>query len=251
MFKKVLCLILAVIMCFAAYCERDGAEVTSGGEMSALPLYGLKIGIDPGHQLNGDSRKEPVSPGSNETKARVAAGTRGVSTGRPEHEVDLEIALKLRDLLTEMGAQVLMTRETADVNISNVERAEMMNLWGADCVLRIHCDGSTDHTHHGIAMYVRKTGTKAEESALLGRCLLSAMTERTGAAKKSVYKRDTYTGLNWSEVPCVLAECGYMSNPEEDEKLNDPAYQDLLVLGMAEGLIAYFEALNGAGTAEE
>ncbi|MBR5010913.1 MAG: N-acetylmuramoyl-L-alanine amidase [Clostridia bacterium] len=246
MFKKVLCLILAVIMCFAAYCERDGAEVTSGGEMSALPLYGLKIGIDPGHQLNGDSRKEPVSPGSSETKARVAAGTRGVSTGRPEHEVDLEIALKLRDLLTEMGAQVLMTRETADVNISNVERAEMMNLWGADCVLRIHCDGSTDHDVHGMAMYVRLTGEKAQESCELAQCLLSAMGEATGAKKRGVFKRDTYSGLNWSKVPAVLVECGYMSNPEEDELLSAPEYQDRLALGMAMGLAEYFGRADDA-----
>ncbi|MBR6007456.1 MAG: N-acetylmuramoyl-L-alanine amidase, partial [Clostridia bacterium] len=246
MFKKVLCLILAVIMCFAAYCERDGAEVTSGGEMSALPLYGLKIGIDPGHQLNGDSRKEPVSPGSSETKARVAAGTRGVSTGRPEHEVDLEIALKLRDLLTEMGAQVLMTRETADVNISNVERAEMMNLWGADCVLRIHCDGSTDHDVHGMAMYVRLTGEKAQESCELAQCLLSAMGEATGAKKRGVFKRDTYSGLNWSKVPAVLVECGYMSNPEEDKLLSTPEYQEKLVLGMAMGLAEYFGRADDA-----
>ena len=246
MFKKVLCLILAVIMCFAAYCERDGAEVTSGGEMSALPLYGLKIGIDPGHQLNGDSRKEPVSPGSSETKARVAAGTRGVSTGRPEHEVDLEIALKLRDLLTEMGAQVLMTRETADVNISNVERAEMMNLWGADCVLRIHCDGSTDHDVHGMAMYVRLTGEKAQESCELAQCLLSAMGEATGAKKRGVFKRDTYSGLNWSKVPAVLVECGYMSNPEEDRLLSTPEYQEKLVLGMAMGLAEYFGRADDA-----
>ena len=241
-----MCLILAVIMCFAAYCERDGAEVTSGGEMSALPLYGLKIGIDPGHQLNGDSRKEPVSPGSSETKARVAAGTRGVSTGRPEHEVDLEIALKLRELLTEMGAQVLMTRETADVNISNVERAEMMNLWGADCVLRIHCDGSTDHDVHGMAMYVRLTGEKAQESCELAQCLLSAMGEATGAKKRGVFKRDTYSGLNWSKVPAVLVECGYMSNPAEDELLSAPEYQDRLVLGMAMGLTEYFGRADGS-----
>ncbi|MBR5751114.1 MAG: N-acetylmuramoyl-L-alanine amidase [Clostridia bacterium] len=253
--KRILLWTLIACIAFCALSEADRGSVVveeeNTEENKALPLAGYKIGIDPGHQAKGNSQREPIAPGSRETKAKVATGTKGVSTGIPEHVTDLQISLKLRDLLALLGAEVLMTRETADVDISNVERAVMMNEWGADAVLRIHCDGSTDHTHHGIAMYVRKTGTKAEESALLGRCLLSAMTERTGAAKKSVYKRDTYTGLNWSEVPCVLAECGYMSNPEEDEKLNDPAYQDLLVLGMAEGLIAYFEALNGAGTAEE
>lgn len=227
-------------MCLNAYCEREGVEPASGGETPGLPLYGLRIGIDPGHQLKGDSGQEPVSPGSSETKARVATGTRGVSTGRPEHEVDLEIALKLRELLEEMGALVLMTRETADVNISNVERAEMMNRWGADCVLRIHCDGATDHDINGLGMFVRQTGDKAEESCELARCLLSAMGETTGAKQRGVFRRDTYSGLNWSKVPAVLVECGYMSNPREDELLSTSEYQEKLALGMALGLTDYF-----------
>ncbi|MBO7359451.1 MAG: N-acetylmuramoyl-L-alanine amidase [Clostridia bacterium] len=239
MIKRILCLILA-IMCLNAYCEREGVEPASGGETPGLPLYGLRIGIDPGHQLKGDSGQEPVSPGSSETKAKVATGTRGVSTGRPEHEVDLEIALKLRELLEEMGALVLMTRETADVNISNVERAEMMNRWGTDCVLRIHCDGATDHDINGLGMFVRLTGDKAEESCELARCLLSAMGETTGAKQRGVFRRDTYSGLNWSKVPAVLVECGYMSNPREDELLSTSEYQEKLALGMALGLTDYF-----------
>ena len=240
MIKRILCFLLAVMMCLTAYCEREGVETASGGETPGLPLYGLKIGIDPGHQLKGDSGKEPVAPGSSETKARVAVGTRGVSTGRPEHEVDLEIALKLKELLEEMGALVLMTRETADVNISNVERAEMMNRWGADCTLRIHCDGAMDHSINGMAMYVRLSGDKAEESYELARCLLSAMGGTTGAKQRGVFKRNTYSGLNWSKVPAVLIECGYMSNPEEDSLLSTPEYQEKLALGMALGLMDYF-----------
>ena len=46
---------------------------------------------------------------------------------------------------------------------------------------------------------------------------------------------------NWSTVPCILVECGFMTNPEEDANLNDPAYQDLLAQGMAEGIAIYFE----------
>jgi N-acetylmuramoyl-L-alanine amidase len=55
-----------------------------------------------------------------------------------------------------------------------------------------------------------------------------------------VYQRDTYTGLNWSEVPSILVEMGYMSNAEEDENLCDPDYQALLIQGMVEGACAYF-----------
>lgn len=203
-------------------------------------LYGLKIGIDPGHQGQANSEKEPVAPGSSEKKAKVASGTRGVSTGIAEYVTDLEIGLKLRDALEAQGATVIMTRETHDIDISNLERAELMNEAGVDLALRIHCDGAQDKSAHGISMYVRKTGEKQQESEDAAYALLDAMVEATGGKKRGVFQRDTYTMNNWSIVPCILVECGFMTNPEEDEKLNDPAYQDLLVQGMVEGVAQYF-----------
>ena len=218
------------------------AESTATPEPTQTPrLYGLRIGIDPGHQEHANSEKERVSPNSSETKAKVSSGTAGVSTGIAEYITNLEVALKLRDALEAQGCEVYMTRETNDVNISNMERAEMMNELGVDLVLRLHCDGSTDRSANGIGMFVRKTGEKQEESEAAATVLLAAMSEATGAKARGVFLRDTYTMNNWSIVPCILVEMGYMSNPEEDEKLNDPAYQDLLVQGMVEGIARYFQ----------
>lgn len=204
-------------------------------------LYGLKIGIDPGHQGQGNSDREPVAPGSKEMKAKVSSGTSGRSTGIAEYVTVLEISLKLRDLLEQEGATVYMTRDTHDIDISNKERAEMMNELGVDLALRIHCDGAEDSSANGIGLYVRKTGEKQEESEKAANVILDAMVEVTGAKKRGVFLRDTYTMNNWSIVPCILVECGFMSNPAEDEKLNDPAYQDLLVQGIVAGVADYFE----------
>ena len=218
------------------------AEPTATPEPTQTPrLYGLRIGIDPGHQEHANSEKEPVAPNSSETKAKVSSGTAGVSTGVAEYITDLEVALKLRDALEAQGCEVYMTREVNDIDISNLERAEMMNELGVDLVLRLHCDGATDKSANGIGMFVRATGEKQEESEAAAKVLLEAMSEATGAKARGVFLRDTYTMNNWSIVPCILVEMGYMSNPEEDEKLNDPAYQDLLVQGMVEGIARYFE----------
>ena len=218
------------------------AEPTATPEPTQTPrLYGLRIGIDPGHQEHANSEKEPVAPNSSETKAKVSSGTAGVSTGVAEYITDLEVALKLRDALKAQGCEVYMTREVNDIDISNLERAEMMNELGVDLVLRLHCDGATDRSANGIGMFVRATGEKQEESEAAAKVLLEAMSEATGAKARGVFLRDTYTMNNWSIVPCILVEMGYMSNPEEDEKLNDPAYQDLLVQGMVEGIARYFE----------
>ena len=61
----------------------------------------------------------------------------------------------------------------------------------------------------------------------------------TGAKANGVVQNDNYTGQNWSTVPCVMVECGFMSNPDEDVKLNDPAYQQKLAEGMVEGICAF------------
>jgi len=149
------------------------------------------------------------------------------------------VSLKLRDALEALGCEVFLTRETEDVDISNQERAIMMNELGVDLVLRIHCNGSTNTKANGIGLYIRKTGTNADECLRAAEALMPAMIAATGANEDGIFRRDTYTGLNWSEVPSILVEMGFMSNREEDLKLNDPAYQDKLVSGMVEGICAY------------
>ena len=206
-----------------------------------LPLSGIKIGIDPGHQAKANNETEPIAPGSSEKKAKVSSGTAGGNTRVAEHVVNLDIAFILRDALIEQGAEVFMTRVTHDVNISNIERAKMMNEKKVDLVLRLHCNGANDSAKRGIGLYIRDTGTGADECLKAAQTLLPAMIAATGARADGIFKRDTYTGLNWSEVPSILVEMGYMSNPEEDRLLNDPDYQQKLVTGMVNGVIEYIK----------
>ena len=204
-----------------------------------LRLTGVKIGIDPGHQAHANSDLETVAPGSSEKKAKVSSGTEGVRTRVPEYMVNMDISLLLRDALEALGAEVYLTHDTVDVDISNQERAIMMNELGVDLVLRLHCDGAESSSARGIGLYIRATGENAEECERAAKALLPAMLAATGARDNGIHKRDTYTGLNWSTVPSILVEMGFMSNPEEDELLNSPDYQDKLVAGMVEGICAY------------
>ena len=225
--------------------DRRGQEERNGeigrGENVELPLAGLVIGIDAGHQAHGNSDQEPVAPGSSETKAKVSSGTQGTASGVPEYEVNLDVSLMLRDVLVSYGAEVHMVRTTNDVDISNVERALMFNEANADVVLRIHCNGSTNSAAEGIGLYVTKTGPIAEESYAIAKVILDAMVNETGADKDGVFRRDTYSGLNWSEVPSMIVEMGFMSNPQEDMKLQDPEYRQKLVTGMVKGIAQYYE----------
>lgn len=214
-------------------------------EEAEKPLTGVKIGIDPGHQAKGNNEKETVAPGSKKTKPKVSSGTAGVKTRIPEYKTVLEISLKLRDALVAQGAEVYMTRETHDVNISNQERAKMMNALGVDLVLRIHCDGADNRSKHGIAVYCSKSNSIAAESYRACEAILPAVCAATGAKDNGIISNDNYTGQNWSTVPCLMVECGFASNPDEDVLLNTEDYQLKLAEGLTQGIIDYIANRDG------
>ena len=203
------------------------------------------IVIDAGHQAKGNYGKEPVGPGAAEQKTKVSSGTQGVSTKVPEHVFTLELSLRLRDVLAALGYEVVMTRETAEVDISNVERAEIANAAGADIYIRIHADGSDNEAANGISVlypsgdnpYVAEL---SRDSKRLAQAVLDEMCEATGAKKRGIIKRDDLSGTNWAKMPVILIEAGFMTNKAEDKKLQDPEYQAKLVQGIVKGIEEYF-----------
>ncbi len=204
---------------------------------------GYVIVIDPGHQAKGNSAQEPVGPGASETKAKVSSGTASRFGGKAEYVVNLEVALKLRKELLSRGYTVVMTRTGHNVDISNVERAQIANNVNADAFVRLHCNGSENASVRGIGIYYQSAsnpynGAMYAEAKALCSALLKNMTARTGsnADGKGLFERDNYTGINWSNVPGALVEMGYMTNEEEDRLLQDDAYQTKLVLGIADGI---------------
>lgn len=217
----------------------DGGRVRFTLTQRALPLTGVKIGIDPGHQARGNSARETVAPNSGKTKAKVVSGTTGVVTRIPEYVTVLEISLKLRDALVSQGAEVYMTRETHDVDLSNQQRAQMMNALGVDLVLRVHCDGASDHSRRGVALYCSRSNSIADESRRAAEAILPRVCEATGAQANGIVQNDDYTGQNWSTVPCVMVECGFLSNAEEDVLLNDEDYQWKIATGLTNGVVDY------------
>ena len=177
----------------------------------------------------------------------MTSGTVGKYTHKAESEVNLETAKKLKSILISRGYKVVMVRESQDVNISNIQRAEIANKSNADLAIRIHCDGSGNSALHGYFILTPSSSNRFLSSSIvnsslrLTKCLLPAIQKATGANNRGISYRDDLTGTNWSKVPTVLVEMGEMSNKQEDYALSTPAYQEKMALGMANGIDDYFQ----------
>jgi N-acetylmuramoyl-L-alanine amidase len=203
--------------------------------------------IDPGHQAHADSALEPIGPGSSTRKAKVSSGTFSPTTGTPESAVALAVGLKLQDALKAQGIQVIMVRTTEDVDISNIQRAQISNQAKADLTIRLHCDGSPDRSNKGfLTLYPASikgwTDDIAAASKQAATIIQRDAVVATGAQDRGLAERSDLTGFNWSDVPVALVEMGFMTNAAEDKRLESGAYQDLIVQGLTKGIVEFLSA---------
>ena len=207
---------------------------------------GKKVAIDAGHQAHGNSEQEPIGPGASQTKAKVASGTTGRTTGVTEYQLNLDVSLKLRDELEARGYEVYMIRETNDVDISNAERAQLAAESGADILVRIHANGSDNTSVAGALTMAPSTANPylsqelIAECQKLSQCIITTFCASTGANNQGVYQTDEMSGLNWCSIPATIVERDYMTNPDEDTRMQTAEYQQQMVTGIADGIDQYF-----------
>lgn len=225
---------------------KEPAEPEEPKEPIETKGNGHIVCIDPGHQRSGESAKEPNGPNSKTMKARVTGGTRGTTTGVYEYELTLTISQALKTELEKRGYTVYMTRDTHDVKISNMERAQYATQVNADIYFRIHANGAGSSSANGAMMLTPSASNPyvanlASKSKTLSQDVLTAYCQATGMKNLGVQANDTMTGLNWATMPMTLIELGFMTNPRDDKNMEDAAYQAKMVQGMANGIDAYFQ----------
>jgi N-acetylmuramoyl-L-alanine amidase len=199
--------------------------------------------VDPGHGTPPaiGRQAEPIGPGSSVLKIKDGGGAPG------EAAVALAIAKKTRTLLIRRGYRVAMTR-TGPVfrygNGGNIARAQFCNHRHAALMLRIHADGSANTSLHGFstlypAWHKGWTDDIYTRSLRAARLVQAATVRATGAADLGLIKRTDLTGFNWANVPAILVECGFMSNPSERRLLQSSAYEWKVARGLTAGASAF------------
>ncbi|HEX4929394.1 MAG TPA: N-acetylmuramoyl-L-alanine amidase [Gaiellaceae bacterium] len=201
-------------------------------ELAAAAL----ICLDPGHGTAPDVGRqlEPIGPGSSQLKVKDPGGAAG------EAPVALAIARRTRALLLARGYRVAMTRDGTGYRGGNRERARLCNARDAALMIRIHADGSSDPSVHGVSTLVpaRRRGWTDDihgSSRRAGLLLQRELVQATGARDLGVVERADLTGFNWADVPAVLVETGFMSNPREAGLLRLASYQQRVALALARG----------------
>ncbi|MDQ0871604.1 N-acetylmuramoyl-L-alanine amidase [Paenibacillus sp. V4I3] len=203
--------------------------------------------LDPGHQRYGNNALESVGPDTRETKPKVSSGTVGVRTKKPEYVLNLEVSLLIKDELVRRGIEVAMTRESHEVDISNKQRADMANEAGAALAVRIHADGDSSPKTKGFSVLYPSASSAAVKPIAAGSheaagFILEHLKTATGTAGRGLSARSDLSGFNWSKVPVVLVELGFMTNPEEDELMSEAEYQKKLAQGIADGIEQFLKS---------
>jgi N-acetylmuramoyl-L-alanine amidase len=226
---------------------KQGEQVTlacaSRGGTSTAAVRHFVVVLDPGHQTNADLAQEPVGPGATDAKEKATGGATGVGSKRSESQVTLEVALRVKTRLEAAGVQVVMTRATNDVNLSNVARAQMANQAGADLFLRLHADSAASATVKGISTLYPGgnpwVAPIADRSKRAARIVQTSVVTGTGSEDRGITEYADLAGFNWSKVPSILVQMGFLSSADDDRLLADPAYQDKLADGITKGVFAY------------
>ena len=190
-------------------------------------------------------------------------GTMG-RTGLKEKDVALDIALRVRAHLAAAGVRVVMTRDS-DRFWELEDRPYLAARGGGDVFLSIHMNAAASRTVRGVETFVTATENypPTAESKLggrypavpnnqfnhsntvLGNQIQRALVGITRAEDRGL-KRARFVVLRNSAMPAALVECGFLSNPQDEQKLSTPSYRETVALGLAQGILNYFARVNRA-----
>lgn len=149
-----------------------------------------------------------------------------------EKGVNLQISRKVKSYLEDSGVKVVMTRN-GDSYPELEERAALANRINADLFVSIHCNTIGNSSHRGYIIFTARSSSWASKKT--ARNIANELSS-AGVPGKGIRNQD-YRVLVQTRCPAVLIECGFMSNYDEADNLDDDWYQDKLARAIAQGII--------------
>ena len=194
--------------------SKEGIDIVLADKLTGLE--GRLILLDPGH-----------------------GGMDGGAVGNSiiEKDINLDIALKLRGMLEEKGAVVVMTR-SLDTKVDLLDRSSMANLLLPDAVVCIHSNSVISEAPNGTETYYYNAEELSRE---LAASVHKSLVDRIKLSSRGVFKKE-YHMVKETLSPSILVEVGFLSNKQDALRLADPAFRQLAAEGIFDGLVSYFSA---------
>lgn len=210
-----------------------GARVAAQEAPAAAgPLAGRVVCLDPGHGGTAGSDSYRVGPG-----------------GEREEWIDLRVALLLKDELERLGARVLMTR-TTDVAVELPRRAEIAREGGAELFLSIHHNATADPSYNAPTVYFHGNASENRAGVALARLVAAHLDEALfdGRARPALVSdfaifpgRGAAVLRHSYGIPGVISEASFFTNPAEERRLRDEAWNRREAEALARALEAFLE----------
>ena len=229
--KIVIAIITAFLIILSAMLYLTFMANSSAAETSSNPFMRKTIIVDAGH--GGDD-----------------GGAIGID-GTVEKDINLDIALKLEKILKFYGFNVIMTRTedvmTCDDGLDSLRKRKVSDIHNRFDLMRkspdaifisVHQNKFEDTSQHGTQVFYSGNN---EKSKVLAEAIQTSITSAVQPENGRVVKKsgsEIYL-LYHAEIPSVLVECGFISNPDDVKKLKDESYRMKLAILIADGLLKY------------
>ncbi|WP_434512120.1 divergent polysaccharide deacetylase family protein [Desulfitobacterium sp. AusDCA] len=169
--------------------------------------------------------------------------------GIQEKNINLAIAIRLRDVLAAKGCKVILTREVdKDFFLPNFvlgrmakraelsQRIKMASINQADLFISLHANSFPGGNSYGMETYYQIKSLAGKELAEF----IQTELKKIQTDNKRIAKSGDYYLLNQTQIPAVIVEVGFLSNPRERKLLQDLNYQDRIAAAIASGIEGYF-----------
>ena len=210
---------------------RNDRNIGDAVQVTALPVSGKVVILDAGHGTPDEGAES--------------------KNGTTEAQINLKIVLKIQQLLEQSGCTVILTRSDENAiydldaktleqkKISDIHnRVKIGNESSADIFVSIHLNKINEQQYYGWQTFYN---TNNEQSKDLAEQIQISLNEAMQKENHRIaMKLNTVYIMKHVEIPISIVECGFLSNPQEEQLLQEDEYQNRLAWGIYNGMMTYF-----------
>lgn len=179
----------------------------------------------------------------------IDGGVTGKTTGVKESDLNLQITMKIKDVLVDMGFDVTLTRKTKaglyDTTAKGFKKRDMQRrkeiVQAADpaLVISVHQNFYSSRASRGAQVFYKKAYKEGERFALALQETLNGLYRLEGVKGRNAVGAEFFM-LDCADCPSVVVECGFLSNAADEKLLTDEVFQRRLAETVGAGVTAYF-----------